>query len=102
MPNDRTKDRPKGTHTVGRVATDGGVSIDVTEQRDDVLVGADMPGFEKQHIDVQVSEQEVTIEAERGDESISRTVELPERVDPQRVDASYDDDILWVTIRKRP
>ncbi|WIV66340.1 Hsp20/alpha crystallin family protein [Natrialbaceae archaeon AArc-T1-2] len=76
-------------------------SVEVTDQRDDILVGAELPGFDKQHIDVSVSENSVTIEAERGSDAVARTVDLPDPVVPKRVDASYDDGILWVTLGKQ-
>lgn len=81
--------------------TDEAIPVDITKRRDELLVGADMPGFRKQDIDVSVRERSVTIDAERGSDAVTRTVDLPDPVVPKHVDASYDDGILWLTLRKR-
>ncbi|WP_254526078.1 Hsp20/alpha crystallin family protein [Natrinema caseinilyticum] len=77
------------------------IPIDITEQRDEILVGAELPGLRKQDIDVSVSENTLTIEAEREDGRIARSVDLPEPIVPKRVDASYEDGVLWLTLRKQ-
>ncbi|WP_254533798.1 Hsp20/alpha crystallin family protein [Natrinema gelatinilyticum] len=77
------------------------VPVDITEQRDEILVGAELPGLRKQDIDVSVSGNTLTIEAEREGDPITRTVDLPEPIVPNRVDASYEDGVLWLTLRKQ-
>lgn len=96
MAEDRNADR-----LADDSAPDGGIPVDLTERPDDFLVGAELPGYRKQNIDVSVAENSVTIEAGRGADAVDATVSLPEPVVTTHVDARYDDDILWVTLKKR-
>lgn len=77
------------------------VPVDLTKRRDEIIVGVEIPGFRKQDIDVSASEHSITIEAKRGPDAITRTIDLPEPIVPTRVDASYEDGTLWVTLRKQ-
>ncbi|MDZ5812133.1 Hsp20/alpha crystallin family protein [Halorubrum sp. AD140] len=54
-------DRPWGRR---RWTTD----VDVAERDDDVVVVADLPGYDRENIDVRVTDGRLTITAERGDE----------------------------------
>ncbi len=90
--------------------------VDVIDREDEVVVRAELPGVEKDDIDVTMTENTVTIKAstkkelkeEKGDYyhaeiaqgSFSRTVPLPAEVEGDRAKASYKDGILEVTIPK--
>lgn len=92
-------------------------ALDVAETDEEVLVFADLPGREPDHIEVSLEEgRRLTIEAERREtrsvetgqyltqerrqEAISRTVLLPTVVDEEETTASYDDGVLTVTLPK--
>lgn len=90
--------------------------LDVYEDKDNVIVTAELPGMKKQDIDLSVHNNALTISGERkferkegeGDASRSeryygrfqRTVTLPKPVDAKKVGARYRDGILTVTLPK--
>jgi HSP20 family protein len=95
----------------------GGVSVDVRETDADVVVTADLPGYDREDIDVAVKERTLTIEAEREEEHseegeryhrqershrrVSRSLRLPVEVDEQGADATYRNGVLTVTLPQR-
>ena len=106
----------------------GGVPVDLRDEGDRFVLEADLPGFDPADIDLQVSDgRRVAITAEhaatteedeeerggtapgsaqyvvreRHHESASRTVTVPEAVDEERAEATYDAGVLRVTLPKR-
>lgn len=88
--------------------------VDVEERGDEYRVSADLPGLDKQALDISVRKNRVRITAdyrteteatyhrrERNRGLLSRIVELPDWVDEKRVEASYDDGVLRIRLRKR-
>ncbi|AJF25851.1 Hsp20/alpha crystallin family protein [Haloarcula sp. KBTZ06] len=95
----------------------GAIPVDVVDEGDAFVVHADLPGYDSDDIDVQlVEDREVTISAtssreqestdgqyvqrERRQQSLSRSVRLPEAVDDDETTASYDDGVLTVRLAK--
>lgn len=94
----------------------GGTSIDVSEYDGEIVVVADLPGFDREDIDLTISENMLTIEAdrktdaeerdgeylrrERRHESVRRAVKLPETVDDEGAHATYKNGVLTVTLPK--
>lgn len=96
------------------------MSMDVADHGDEYVVTADLPGFDKDDIDVTLREDVLTIgaeheeeteEAEEEDEgrylrqerrhqSASRSVTLPEHVKESGVSAQYKNGVLTVTLPK--
>ena len=96
------------------------ISVDVAEHDDEFVVTADLPGYEKEHIDLKLSDSTLRISAEkeamtdeekeleegyyirkeRRHESISRSVKLPEEVDEEGVKASLKHGVLTITLPK--
>jgi HSP20 family protein len=92
--------------------------VDVLEQDDSVVVRAEMPGIDKDNIEVSVSDGSITLkgsarsEAEEKKEEgeyyrreissryLSRTVALPCEVDSEQAKAQLKDGVLEVTIPK--
>lgn len=95
---------------------DHGVPIDVVSTDDQYVVTADLPGYEKDDIDVRLSGDTLTVGAERetereeesseyvrrerSAERVSRTVRLPEPVDEESTSAAYNNGVLTVTLQK--
>jgi HSP20 family protein len=103
---------------------DGGMArsfdVDVAETDDAVVVTADLPGFDRDDIDVAVSGRTLTLRAdrthdaddhagaeggsyvrrERRHESTSRSVSLPVEVAAGEASASYRNGVLSVTLPK--
>ena len=96
----------------------GGAAIDVADHGEELVVTADVPGFEKDDIDVTLRGETLRISAEQQQESeegdgdgqyirkerrhksVSRSVTLPEEVDEENVSAEYHNGVLTVTLPK--
>jgi HSP20 family protein len=77
----------------------------------------DLPGYDREGIDVRLSDRTLTVEAERSTdvegsderyvrrertrESVSRTVHLPEAVEAGGTSATYEAGVLTVRLPKR-
>lgn len=102
-----------------RSVSEEGVAIpalDVIDKKDEILVKAELPGVDKDKIDLSVEKDHLTIKAEikkeeevkeenyyhceRSYRRFARTVELPAKVDTAKVKASYKDGILEVHLPK--
>jgi HSP20 family protein len=84
----------------------------------ELLITADLPGFDEENVEVTVSSDVLTIRAqkkvqheENGDEgryrecrieSRSRSIRLPFEVSEEEISADLDDGVLTVCVRKPP
>ena len=73
---------------------------DVREEEDKVMVIVDIPGVEKEDINVEATENEVVISAERGERKYYKVVKLPAKVKPETAKAQYKNGVLTITIEK--
>lgn len=97
----------------------GGLAVDVADEGDSFVLTADLPGFERDDIDVEVHERTLRIDAthqseteqereadenyirrERSKRSLSRSVTLPEDVDEGAASAAFENGVLTVTLPK--
>jgi HSP20 family protein len=92
----------------------GAMKVDVSRHDDDIVVVADLPGFDREEIDISVEDDRLSIAAshdvESGDEDASyihrerarravrRTVSLPTEVDADGASATYSNGVLTVTL----
>jgi HSP20 family protein len=92
----------------------GGMQVDVAERDEGVVVTADLPGFEKEEIDLSIANDALTIRAEhavddeyesenyvrreRAHRSVHRTIPLGTEVHEEEAHASYTNGVLTVTI----
>jgi len=90
--------------------------VDVVDRDDEVLVRAEIPGVEKDNLDVSISENTVTIKGETKHEekeekgeyyrceisqgAFARTVTLPDYVDTEKSKAKFKDGVLELTLPK--
>jgi HSP20 family protein len=88
--------------------------LDVYEDKNSLIVKAELPGFKKEELDISLHQGTLSISGERrtehkeGESSRSesffgrfqRTFTLPKPVDGQKVSASYVDGILTITLPK--
>lgn len=91
-------------------------ALDVYEDKDSVIVKAELPGMKKEEIDISLHDGMLSVSGERkaqeevGDAEVyrserfvgrfQRTVSLPTPVAPDKVKAQYRDGILTVTLPK--
>jgi HSP20 family protein len=79
-------------------STDGGnIHVDVHETDDEVRVVADVPGVEKEAIDLKCDGTVLTIDAGSHDREYHERLTLPSRVDEHSASATYNNGILEVT-----
>jgi HSP20 family protein len=91
-------------------------AVDMYEQDDKYVVKAELPGMKEEDVDVSISGDRLTIKGEKKAEtevkeenyyrsersygSFFRSIDLPSDADPNKIDASYDDGVLEITIPK--
>jgi HSP20 family protein len=98
--------------------TRGDIAVDIVDEDDQLVVVADLPGYDADDIEVQLhDERRLQIAAERSEEyeheegqvvrrerraeRASRSVTLPEPVAPDDTQASYENGVLSVRLAKQ-
>lgn len=95
----------------------GDPAIDVTESEEAFDVRAELPGMDENDIEVKLANGSLVIKGEKQEDrkegerdyyvrerrfgSFERRIAVPERVDPDKVDASFRKGILTVTLPKK-
>lgn len=90
--------------------------IDISETEDQFLITAEIPGIEKENIDITLNNGRLTISGERSFSeeeedkkfhrvetkfgSFRRAFHLPENIDEDSIDASYNNGLLDISINK--
>jgi len=92
-----------------------GPSLDLYEDKDNLVVKVELPGMKKDEIDVSLQDGTLTISGERKSEELKdaephrlerfygrfqRSISLPSPVNGNKVKANYTDGILTVTLPK--
>lgn len=91
-------------------------ALDVYEQKDNVVIRAELPGMKKEDIEVSLHDNVLSISGERKQEEthkdadmyrseryfgrFQRTVTLPTRVSADKIKAQYKDGVLTVNLPK--
>ena len=91
-------------------------SVDVSETEKEVMVRAELPGMEPKEIDISLTGNVITIKGERKHEreekkenfhlverssgSFSRSIQLPTEVMADKIQATYKDGILSISMPK--
>jgi len=94
-----------------------GPEIDLVEADNEIIVLADLPGVRKDDIELSIQGNLLTIKGEKKREepskshkvvrtetwvgSFSRTISLPDSVNPDKVEAKLQDGVLRISIAKR-
>jgi len=92
-------------------------AVDVVESDKAYEITADLPGMDEKNIEVKVADGVLTIKGERQEEkeekkkdyylqersfgSYQRSFELPDSVDPDKIEASFKKGVLSVTLPKK-
>jgi HSP20 family protein len=91
-------------------------ALDIYEEKDDIVVKAELPGMDKGDIEVDISDSELTLKGEKKKEekieekdyyrcersygAFVRSVELPRDVQADKVKASFKNGVLEVRLPK--
>lgn len=79
--------------------------VDLYEDKDNTYVRAELPGVNREEINVEMVEGFLNINASRkqGEEtfSLNRSVSIPEAVQADKVAAAYENGVLTVTLPKQ-
>ncbi len=91
-------------------------AMDLVETADDFVLRADLPGLSEEDVNIELEDNVLTISGQRKAEheerkegyyrverasgTFSRSLTLPEGVDPEKVDAHFDRGVLEVRIPK--
>ncbi len=93
-------------------------AVEILETKENLLVRAEIPGLDPADINISVAEDFLTIRGEKKHATVRdetgryleerrygqflRTFRLPSWADPERVEASFKNGVLELTIGKRP
>jgi HSP20 family protein len=72
------------------------VHLDIHETDESIRVVADIPGVEKENIDLQCDGTTLYIDASGGGREYRERIDLPARVDEHSADATYNNGVLEV------
>ncbi len=91
-------------------------SVDISETTKEIIVRAELPGMDPKDIDISIQGNLLTLRGERRQEkeeegenyhriersfgAFSRTLQLPAEVDLEKVNATYKDGVLKITLPK--
>ncbi|OYT31665.1 MAG: heat-shock protein Hsp20 [Thermofilum sp. ex4484_79] len=73
---------------------------DVIDEKDKFKIVIDMPGVEKEDINVEATEDVIEVSARRGDRKYYKRVVLPEKIRPETAKAQYKNGVLTITVEK--
>ena len=93
-------------------------ALDVSETDDDVIVKAEVPGIDPKDLDIRVTGDVLTIKGEKHEEkeektkevhrversygAFTRSIDLPEAVDAEKIKAECRGGVLTITLPKKP
>lgn len=108
----------KGAESVVPFFANWKPKVDVSENDTSIIVHAELPGLKKEEINVEFADGVLTLSGERKFEKkeenekyhriersygkFSRSLRLPEGVDPKDMQASYNNGVVELTIKKPP
>ncbi len=94
-----------------------GFPVDISEVGDEIVIRADLPGFDKENINIRITEDTVEIvgmrkeerkesgenffRAERKMGAVKRVLSLPVKVDPDTAKAEMKNGILEIRVKKK-
>lgn len=74
------------------------IHLDIHETEGELRVVADIPGVEKEDIELKCDGTTLTLDADGGDRHYSERIDLPARVDEHAASATYNNGVLEVVL----
>lgn len=91
-------------------------AMDLVEAEDHYVLRADLPGMDENNVAIEINDNVLTVSGERRDEQeqtrsgwhrversfgrFTRSLTLPEGIDPEAISASFDKGVLSITVPK--
>jgi HSP20 family protein len=104
------------THVPVRDAGVISIATDIYEEKDNIIVKAELPGLTRDDIEILLQDNVLTLRGEKKSETevkeenfyrmersygkFERSFELPAKVDPNKVAATFKDGVLRITLPK--
>jgi len=101
---------------MGQAAQGAGPALDVVDQKDEVIIRADLPGLEQKDVEVEVQDNTLVLRGQRKEEveggegdyyyserwsgSFTRAVQLPTSIDANRITATFKNGVLEIHLPK--
>jgi len=73
---------------------------DIIEEKERIRVIVELPGVDKDDIQLHVEDRLLDISVDKEDRKFSKKLELPSAVDPDSASASYKNGVLEVTLKR--
>jgi len=73
---------------------------DVFENKDEVLLVADLPGVTQDGLRIDVVDERISLEGRRESFDFRRTFVLPDGIDREKIDAELKHGVLWLHLPK--
>ncbi len=94
----RPRRTPKG---ISKISDEREPLTDIIESENDIAITVEIPGVEKQDIDLNVTDEELEINVNVPHRKYHKVVDLPCDVKPKSTKATYKNGILDIVIEKR-
>lgn len=73
--------------------------VDITHVGDELLIQVDLPGISPADMQVTIDDYALELEGQHNDRRFLRVVPLPQHVDPNSAQATFDKGVLEVRVR---
>ena len=75
--------------------------VDVIEEKESVVVIAELPGVEKEDIKLNATEEMLSIKVDTPQRKYSKRIQLPAKIKPETAKASYKNGVLEVRLERK-
>ncbi len=75
--------------------------VDVFDEKEHVLIVAELPGIEEQDIKREIKDDILSLSAEKGEKKYKKEVLLPCKVEAEPISSTYKNGILEIKLRKQ-
>jgi HSP20 family molecular chaperone IbpA len=76
--------------------------IDVLEEKDEIIVVAELAGFKKENIKIDADERELDLSADGLDRKYRKSLNLPKSVIPNTARTKYKNGVFEIRLKKAP
>jgi HSP20 family protein len=76
--------------------------IDVFQEKNWITIVAEIAGFNKETLRINVKDQKITLSAKAKDRRYYKSLNLPKVVDPNLMDTTYKNGVLEIRLKKAP